>query len=150
MGEITKFNLRVYGLLVNSENEILLVREKIGENYFTKFPGGGLEFGEGIKDCLIREFKEETQIDIEVLEHFYTTDFFQPSAFKNSDQIISVYYKVRPLQDTSDIRLDEFEIHHGSRTELLQFSWVNLNELKEDMLSLPIDKHVYRILEANN
>ena len=146
MHDLTNFNIRVYGLLINNENEILIVREKIGENYFVKFPGGGLEFGEGLKDCLIREFKEETSLDIEIKEHFYTTDFFQPSAFRKSDQIISVYYKVTPLQNVSLIRLDEFEVNHGKRIETLHFSWVKLNNFNSDLLSLPIDKVVCEML----
>ncbi|MCH5686994.1 NUDIX domain-containing protein [Niabella sp. W65] len=42
----------------------------------TKFPGGGLELGEGTRDCIIRECKEEIGVDVEVADHIYTTDFF--------------------------------------------------------------------------
>ncbi|HMZ45647.1 MAG TPA: NUDIX domain-containing protein, partial [Chitinophagaceae bacterium] len=88
------FNIRVYGILKDDNNNVLLSDEYIYGNYFTKFPGGGLEFGEGTRECLIREFKEETGLDIIVGKHIYTTDFFQISAFNNKDQIISIYYYV--------------------------------------------------------
>src|SRR5205814_1486561 len=88
------FNVRVYGILIHNES-ILVADEYIAGRYITKLPGGGLEFGEGTIDCLIREFKEEMDIEIEVYKHFYTTDFFQPSAFKKNQQVISIYYQVK-------------------------------------------------------
>ncbi|HTK18679.1 MAG TPA: NUDIX domain-containing protein, partial [Mucilaginibacter sp.] len=85
------FNVRVYGLLINENQEILVSDEQEYGMRFTKFPGGGLEYGEGMTDGLKREFVEECNLDIEIINHFYTTDFFVKSAF-NESQIISVYY----------------------------------------------------------
>ncbi len=144
--EINRFTIRVYGLLLNDHNELLLSKERIGDFAFTKFPGGGLEFGEGIRDGLIREFKEEANIDIEVTEHFYTTDFFQQSAFRPTDQLISIYYKVKSLSDVNIIRLDEFDIENNGRIEQQQFLWVPVSQLQTDMLTFPIDKMVVELL----
>jgi 8-oxo-dGTP pyrophosphatase MutT (NUDIX family) len=58
------FNIRVYGILVNEEKKVLVSDELIRGSYITKFPGGGLEFGEGTRDCLQREFMEEMNIFI--------------------------------------------------------------------------------------
>ena len=56
--QINSFNIRVYGLILES-GSILLSKELImGEEVF-KFPGGGLEYGEGLIDGLNREFEEE-------------------------------------------------------------------------------------------
>ncbi|EPB65599.1 putative protein RfaE, domain II, partial [Ancylostoma ceylanicum] len=88
-----RFNIRVYGILINEHNEVLISDEHRWGMSFTKFPGGGLEWGEGLKDCLIREFREELSINIEIGELFYCTDFFVESAFKKTDQLISIYYK---------------------------------------------------------
>jgi 8-oxo-dGTP diphosphatase len=147
MSNLNGFTIRVYGLLVNDMGEVLLSKEKIGTFAFTKFPGGGLELGEGMKDCLIREFKEEVNIDIEVLSHFYTTDFFQQSAFRETDQIISVYYRVKSLSDMNTIRLDEFDIENNGRIEQQQLVWASLTELHADMVSFPIDKYVVELLK---
>jgi len=144
--KVTRLNLRVYGLLFNEANEVLLAWEKIGPVEFTKFPGGGLELGEGIKDCLVREYKEEAGIDIEVESHFYTTDFFLVSAFRETDQLISVYYKVKALQPLSTIRLDEFDIENDGRIEQMRFFWVPVSQLTEDMVTFPIDKVVAGML----
>ncbi len=139
---LTRFNIRVYGLLFNEYNQILLVHEKINEFQFTKFPGGGLEFGEGIVDCLIREFKEETGLEIHGLTHFYTTDFFQTSAFKPNDQIISVYYEVHTKNDWRKVKLHDHEVYNGNRKEYLRFEWVDIENLSTDKLTFPIDKLV--------
>ena len=89
------FNIRVYGILSGKNREILVSDEFIRGNKYTKFPGGGLEFGEGTRDCLMREFQEEMSLAVRVTDHLYTTDFFQMSAFNPEHQIISIYYRGR-------------------------------------------------------
>ena len=142
---INRLNIRVYGILEHQQ-KILLVREKIDEFEFTKFPGGGLELGEGTRDCLIREFLEETGLQIECGEHFYTTDFFQQSYFRETDQIISVYYRVNPLSDISVIPTEEVFIEQNGKKEQLRFFWVTKEEFHPGMLRFPIDKHVAELL----
>ena len=88
------FNVRIYGLLINDLDQVLISDEEEYGVRFSKFPGGGLEYGEGLIEGLKREFEEECNADVDVLEHFYTTDFFVKSAF-NESQIISVYYLVK-------------------------------------------------------
>ncbi len=136
------FNIRVYGIWINENEEVLVSDEKIGPHYFTKFPGGGLEFGEGIKDCIIREWKEELDADIEVVQHLYTTDFFQISAFDNTSQIVSVYYQVKPLH-TPPVKFatDKFDLDH-SLYETESFRWIPLTAFSEEDVTLPIDKIV--------
>ena len=88
-----RFNLRVYGLLINELNQVLISDECRNGFSFTKFPGGGMEFGEGFKETLIREFQEELGIEIHVNELFYFNEFFQASKFNPKDQLFSFYYK---------------------------------------------------------
>ena len=97
---MSHITVRVYGILIDPNNGLLVSDEFIRGDYFTKLPGGGLEFGEGTRDCLVREFKEETGLDVKVEEHIYTTDFYQPSAFRAGDQILSIYYRVNPISLT--------------------------------------------------
>src|SRR5689334_13690577 len=92
------FNIRVYGILINDNRQVLVSDEYIRGKYYTKFPGGGLEFGEGTRDCLRREFMEEMNLKVEVTDHLYTTDFYQESAFLAGHQIISIYYFVKALE----------------------------------------------------
>lgn len=140
------FNVRVYGLLINDENQILVADEIIHGNRITKFPGGGLEFGEGTIDALKREMLEETGTPVEVLEHFYTTDFFQVSAFNSKAQVISIYYIIRPKTalniQTKETRFDFSENKEGA----ISFRWMPIKELSEKDFTFPIDQKVALML----
>lgn len=141
-----QFNVRVYGLLFNEDNHILISDEEEYGFQFSKFPGGGLEYGEGLIDALKREFIEECQTEIEVLEHFYTTDFFIKSVF-NESQVISVYYLVKPI---SNIKLDfrEKAFDFQSEGDTLQaFRWKCVHELIKDDLTFPTDQKVLELLK---
>ena len=143
------FTIRVYGLLINETQQVLVSDEHIRGNYYTKFPGGGLELGEGTRDCLAREFMEEMNLRIEVGQHLYTTDFYQMSAFNPSDQIIAIYYLVKALEPirvplrTKPFDFDkEQETAYMSKKEIETFRFINWNDFSADSVTLPIDKIV--------
>lgn len=142
----SSFNVRVYGVVIAENKGILVSDEFIRGGYYTKFPGGGLEYGEGTRDCLIREWREELDQDIEVTDHLYTTDFFQLSAFGDGRQIISIYYKVKPVSPfTVSFRSKAFDF-----AELVDqaqaFRWVPLADFSEESVTLPIDKIVANLV----
>ncbi|MFN4122218.1 MAG: NUDIX domain-containing protein [Flavobacteriales bacterium] len=144
---VTHFNIRVYGLLMNDQDQVLVSDEFCSGQYMTKFPGGGLEFGEGLIDGLKREFQEELNIDIFNIQHFYTTDFFQVSAFKPSGQLISVYYTVRTF-DSAMINNVSFPFETLARVENSQvFRWINLQDLNPEDMTWPVDRHVVKLLK---
>jgi ADP-ribose pyrophosphatase YjhB (NUDIX family) len=141
------FNVRVYGLLINEQNEVLISDEQEYGHRFIKFPGGGLEIGEGLIDGLKREFVEECGAEIEVTGHFYTTDFFVRSAFNNS-QIISVYYKVKNIAPLNfPIKTIAYDFD-GEGDVLQAFRWIKIAELTTDDVTFPTDKRVVELLRA--
>lgn len=138
------FNLRVYGLLINDNQEVLLSDEYEYGQYFTKFPGGGVELGEGLIDALKREFVEECRARIEVMSHFYTTDFYEKSSF-NESQVVSVYYLVKPLHALElDIKTKTFDFSAGS---MQSFRWANISTLSLDEVTFKTDKTVVALLK---
>ncbi|MBC8052326.1 MAG: NUDIX domain-containing protein [Sphingobacteriaceae bacterium] len=140
------FNVRVYGLLINTENEILLSDEEEYGARFSKFPGGGLEYGEGLIEALKREFIEECEFEVEVTEHFYTTDFFVKSAF-NDSQIISVYYLVNPKSEIK-IKCKEVVFDFDGEGDIRQaFRWRKLSEIESNDVTFPTDKRVVELLQ---
>ena len=140
-----QFNVRVYGLLINDHNEILISDEQEYGMQFIKFPGGGLEYGEGLIEGLKREFVEECNVEIEVISHFYTTDFFVKSAF-NDSQIISVYYLVKNITPLNLIfKMTPYDFD-GEGDVLQSFRWINLVDLHSEDVTFPIDQHVVKLL----
>jgi 8-oxo-dGTP diphosphatase len=150
MEQSGKFIIRVYGLVINDDNEILVTDEfQLGQR-MTKFPGGGLQFGEGPVDCLIREIDEECNGQkITDIEHYYTTGFFQKALFYPNHQLISIYYKakfIEPLRFTISGKPFDFEEDKNGNQS---FRWVKINMLKPDEFSFPIDKLVAGKLNRN-
>jgi 8-oxo-dGTP diphosphatase len=143
-----KFNVRVYGLLINKHNEILISDEQEYGMRFMKFPGGGLEYGEGLVDGLKREFIEECAAEIEITKHFYTTDFFVKSAF-NDSQVISVYYMVRNTSALNFIVKTKAYDFEGEGDVLQSFRWVKLSDLQPTDVTFPVDQHVVKLLINN-
>ncbi|MEN9697931.1 MAG: hypothetical protein RLZ56_1352 [Bacteroidota bacterium] len=145
------FNVRVYGILIDDQQRLLVSDEFIRGNYITKLPGGGLEIGEGTRDGLAREFMEEANLVVTVGAHFYTTDFFQISAFNHTDQIISIYYLVHATDTTTivakekafDFLPDQVSDINGTAEHL---RWIPLQELSEEAMTLPIDKVAIKML----
>ena len=143
------FNVRVYGILLNDEEEVLISDERTENVSFTKFPGGGLEYGEGLIDALQREYEEECDFEIEVLRHIYSTDFYEKSSF-NESQIISIYYLVKteaPLEslslkskafDFSEPTLKESEVKEQA------FRLVNIESISEEEFTFKTDKVAWR------
>lgn len=142
MTQIKRFNLRVYAIISNDQGEILISKERRGGFEFTKFPGGGVELGEGILDALIRELREELGAEIDTAEFFYTNDFFQASAFRPEDQIVSFYYRVS-LKDVSVITMER-KVPLGSvdHNDFEYAVWLKKSRLIINELTFPMDQDV--------
>ncbi|MFW5831713.1 MAG: NUDIX domain-containing protein [Prolixibacteraceae bacterium] len=137
------FVIRVYGIFINEKKQVLITDEFQLGMKMTKFPGGGLKFGEGTIDCLIREMKEECNgQEIKNIQHFYTTDFYQKALFYENHQLISIYYTAELEQPVkfkiSEKPFDFEKMENGNQS----FRLVNIKALKEDDFSFPIDKFV--------
>jgi 8-oxo-dGTP diphosphatase len=148
------FSIRVYGILINERNQVLVSDEFIRGMQITKFPGGGLEFGEGTRDCLKREFMEEMNLNVAIGEHIYTTDYYQVSAFDTSKQIISIYYFATALEAIqAPLRATAFDFDeqqlktYAATGETETFRFVDWRNFSEASVSLPIDKIVAALLK---
>ena len=151
---ISMFNIRVYGILINEKRQVLVSDEFIRGAYITKFPGGGLEFVEGTRECLAREFMEEMQLKVKVTDHIYTTDFYQRSAFNAAHQIISIYYFAEALETiTAPLRSKAFDFDaqqlkmYEDTGETETFRFIDWEDFSEETVSLPIDKIVANMIK---
>lgn len=145
--ELRQFTIRVYGILVDAARGVLVADEYQEGQSFTKFPGGGLQLGEGTRECLAREWMEELNQKIEVGDHFYTTDFYQQSAFDPNKQVISIYYLVHPLNnvESNPAILSANDPNKSDATAI--FRWISVHEFNEELLTFPIDRLVGKMIK---
>ncbi len=145
----SKFTIRVYALIINDHQELLVTDEFQLGMKMTKFPGGGMHFGEGPIECLKRELLEECNQELEDIQHFYTTDFYQKALFYEDHQLLSIYYTAKlklPVQfKISDKSFDFPELINGNQS----FRWIPINSVNPDIFTFPIDKHVAHLLKEN-
>lgn len=144
-----RYNIRVYGICLDRDARILVTDERRGGYLMTKFPGGGHELGEGLSDALIREFREETDTEIDILGLFYINEFLQISAFNPKDQLLSIYYLVAlrsPLNKPVVDLVHDFDEHSD---DAQTFRWVPMRDLDSSQFTFPIDKIVVEKILAN-
>lgn len=136
---MNSFTIRVYGLMINQKQEVLVSDEFRDGIAFTKFPGGGLEFGEGISSALIREYKEELDLDVSVESLFYVNDHLQVSAFNEQTQLLAFYYFVK-TSCIEKLIFESYEIPLKMNGEKQR--WLPINSDLENVLTFPLDKIV--------
>ena len=133
---IDKLNIRVYATAIKDEKVLVLHEEYAGEQLM-KLPGGGLEFGEGLLDCLHREFEEELNVKINILGHLYTQEEFVVSRFRDNEQLLTVYYLVEIIDENDFLIMDPCI----EKTE-----WIPINT-DENPFILPVDKIAFEKLK---
>ena len=130
-------NVRVYAMIVKDGKVLALHEEYVGENLL-KFPGGGLEYNEGVLDCVKRELQEELNIEVKNVEHLYTQEDFLVSKFRNNEQLLSIYY-LGEMIDENDLMIMD--------TCIEKLEWIPL-EIEENPFLLPIDKIAFEKLKT--
>jgi len=139
-----KVTLRCYAVIMEDNNLLVADEFRMGQR-MTKLPGGGLEWGEGLEDCLARELHEELGLRSLEMEHFYTTGFFVPSAFDANTQVISIYYRV--FADVPDLAAFGGHAELEAGLEGAQaFRWLPVDAHLPGLLTFPIDRFVAEML----
>lgn len=133
---IDKINVRVYAAAVKDGKVLVLFEEYAGEKLL-KLPGGGLEFGEGVIECLQREFAEELNVKIKIVEHLYTQEEFLVSRFRDNEQLLSIYYIVE-IENPEDFLIRDCCIERAE--------WHQI-ESNENPFELPIDRIAFEKLQ---
>ena len=111
------FSYRVGGVLIK-DNKILLT--KGGDDY--SLPGGHSQIGETSQETIVREFKEETSLDVEPLNVISTYENFWKWNDKDCHQLC-IFYKLKMVDETQ-------KLVSNPDTNDTKFIWLDLEELK--------------------
>lgn len=112
------------------DNYILMTKHVYPDGSFWTLPVGGLEAGETFEDAVIREVKEEVNLDVEVVDYLFT------GQYSHGEERC---FLVRPIND-KDASLG-YDPEVGEQQTLKEVKWHSLESMKDDL-------HVSRVLET--
>lgn len=136
------FKLRASAIIIK-DNKILLQKSKCGEGYC--FPGGHVELGEITSEAMIREVKEEINIDAKIIDLYCLSELIYKDKNGKINQEINYYYK---LECISQLDFSDFEIIENDKGEEKHhyFHWFDLNEIDNAKLKA---KKIVDMLKVN-
>ena len=150
--DISEVVVRVKGLMINSKGKILLAHN----NNTYQFPGGHLEKNESIDDCIVREIKEETGIDLEVNEGpFLCIKTYDDNYFNTGRKILNCIYYYRfftdELPNFKETHYDELELATEFNLYYVVFADLE-NFLKKSiadgMIDVSIGREMLKVLDV--
>lgn len=119
------FKLRTSAIIIKN-NKILLQKSKCRDGYC--FPGGHVEFGEITSEAILREVKEEINIDTKIIDLYCISELIYKSKEGKINQEINYYYKLECL---SEMELDDFELVEIDKgvEKKHHYSWIDINKI---------------------
>ena len=142
-GEIDETVIRTKALIINSKNEILLGYS----NKTYQFPGGHLDEGETLSECLIREIKEETGIELEnkIYVPFFLTRYYSKNyrnSLKNRENII--YYFI--INTDVSYNLENTSYDEGEKLGNYELKYIPLNKVKDVLMNSINDNPINEVI----
>ena len=143
---LDSFNLRSYGILIEG-GRVLLSKEWYPHypDGMIKFPGGGVQLGEGPGQAVRREFMEELEMPISIEGVFHVPHGFLKSHFDNT-QVVAIYWKVKRLGSHIPLESPREILTDTGTPGRQKFMWIPLDEFKPEKMSFPFDKQVGQLL----
>lgn len=119
-----KVRVRTCGFFIVNERVLLLKHEGIGSDGFLwSPPGGGVEFGQNAKSTLLREFKEETGLDVVVGDFLFVNEHID-----KIHHATELFFEVRPKGGTLKLGIDP-ELKTQILTDIRFFSMSEIKQL---------------------
>ena len=133
------FNVRVYGWL-ECEGKVLVSRETFEAGELVKFPGGGVELGEGPSQALRREFLEEVQLNVDVVGPAYTSPNFHRSYFHHR-QLLALYFSV---QTKEKLKPSACTQKFAGFLKQRQLFWCKVDQFDIETLTHEVDREAFQ------
>ncbi|MCC6144577.1 MAG: NUDIX domain-containing protein [Candidatus Hydrogenedentes bacterium] len=108
--------IRVAAVIFQDDKVLLVRHEKEGRSYWL-LPGGGVDFGESLHEALIRELREEVQIDIEPGPLVLANDTLPPDRHRH---IVHLYFMAKIISGTPK---------RGSDPRVVEVAYVQVKDL---------------------
>jgi ADP-ribose pyrophosphatase len=132
--------VRVAGILIEDDRILLIEHTKNNRKYWL-VPGGGVDWGESAAEALIREFKEETGLDIEVEKFLFISETIAPDKQKH---VINLYFKIKKAENSSNI------MKLGEEEMLTDLRFIPEDEIKNIKLYPNIKEKLIKLLNKGN
>ncbi len=116
-------------ILIEKDNKVLTMRYRYGNEDVFNLPGGNVEFGEGIKDTLIREMEEELDLEVIVGEMVCSCEVHLPTK-----QTLHCLFEGAIIEGEPTLNAEE--------TKALEVVWLPISELSNVNLYPSIAKHI--------
>ena len=140
MTEKIRPRVRVAGILIEDDRILLIEHTKNNKKYWL-VPGGGVDWGESAAEALIREFKEETSLDIEVEKFLFISETIAPDKQKH---VINLYFKIKKVENYSNI------MKLGEEKILTDLRFIPEGEIKNIKLYPNIKEKLIKLLNKEN
>ncbi len=125
-----KVRIRVGGILIENDKVLLLKHQGVGpDQYLWSPPGGGMEFGQDAEENLVREFKEETFLDVQVNKFLFVNEF-------KDDKIhaIELFFQVTKTAGELSLGRDPEMKENQILSEIKFFDYNDLKKVQKNRL----------------
>jgi ADP-ribose pyrophosphatase YjhB (NUDIX family) len=114
-------------IIEHSEEEIVLIKRK-NPPFGWAIPGGFVDYGESLEEAAVREAKEETNLDVELVSQFHT--YSDPNRDQRHHTITTVY--IAKCEGTPEAKDDASEIGVFTRNTLPEEVAFDHRQILED------------------
>ena len=139
--ENNKFNYRVCAIIIN-DNKILALKDEVSPYYY--LPGGRVKIGETAEEALLREIKEELEVDAKIVRPLWLNQaFFNEDVTKINYHELCIYF----LVDVKNTKLptlgDKFTLRENVHTH--EFEWLEFSRLKNEYFYPLLKEEIYNL-----
>ena len=136
MEETLRPRVRVAGILIEN-NKILLIEHLKKNKKYWLVTGGGVDWGESTAEALIREYKEETNLDITVEKFLFLSETIAPDKKKH---VINLYFQIKIIKNSI------YNMKLGDERNLTDLKFITKEEIENIKLYPNIKTQLIQLL----